>query len=78
MAQHAGTGRARVWLRVADGVVRVVVADDGPGFDPQRVPSSRYGIREAIVGRMRAVGGQAQVRSRPGSGTTVLLEWRDD
>jgi signal transduction histidine kinase len=78
VAQHAGTGRARVWLRVADGVVRVVVADDGPGFDPQGVPASRYGIREAIVGRMRAVGGQARVRSRPGAGTTVLLEWHDD
>jgi signal transduction histidine kinase len=77
VAQHAGTGRARVWLRVADGVVQVVVADEGAGFEPGSVATTRYGIREAIVGRMRAAGGQARVRSRPGAGTTVLLEWSD-
>ncbi len=77
VAQHADTGRAQVWLRVTGGSVRVAVRDDGRGFDPARVPPARYGIREAIIGRMRAVGGSAQVRSRPGAGTTVLLEWGD-
>ena len=57
------------------GRVEVTVSDTGRGFDPERVPPSRYGIREAIVGRMHAVGGSAQVESHPGVGTTVTLRW---
>ena len=75
-ARHAAP--ARVQLRAAvepDGAVTVLVADDGPGFDPAAVPDSRRGVRESVVGRMRAVQGDATVSSRPGAGTQVLLRW---
>jgi signal transduction histidine kinase len=75
-ARHAAP--ARVQLRAAvepDGAVTVLVADDGPGFDPAAVPASRRGVRESLVGRMRAVHGDATVSSRPGGGTQVLLRW---
>jgi signal transduction histidine kinase len=75
-ARHAAP--ARVQLRAAvepDGAVTVLVADDGPGFDPAAVPDSRRGVRESVVGRMRAVQGDATVSSRPGGGTRVLLRW---
>lgn len=55
--------------------VVVEVTDDGPGFDPAGVPPHRYGLRESIRGRMAAVGGRAEVRSAPGAGTTIRLEW---
>jgi signal transduction histidine kinase len=51
----------------------VFVRDRGDGFDPDRMPEDRRGVRESIVGRMERHGGKATVRSSPGSGTEVEL-----
>ena len=37
------------------------------------VPTERRGVRDAIVGRMAAAGGSADVDSAPGEGTEVAL-----
>ena len=68
---------ARAVLRLTRDAMSVVaeVVDDGPGFDPATVPPHRYGLRESIHGRMAAVGGRADVRSSPGAGTRIRLEW---
>jgi signal transduction histidine kinase len=74
VAAYARTGTAA--LRLTGGNIIVVEVDDeGVGFDPGQVPTHRYGVREAIVGRMEAVGGQAVVESAPGVGTRVRLSW---
>lgn len=75
--RHAGPGTARsVELRVYPELVRFVVRDDGAGFDPDGVDPARLGVRQSILGRMRALdGGRAELRSAPGSGTEVLVEW---
>ena len=74
VAAYARTGTAA--LRLTSGTTIVVEVDDeGVGFDPGQVPNHRYGVREAIVGRMEAVGGQAVVESAPGVGTRVRLSW---
>jgi nitrate/nitrite-specific signal transduction histidine kinase len=58
-------------------VVRVGILDDGPGFDTENIPARRLGIQISIAGRLEQLeGGSAVVRSRPGVGTTVILEWR--
>ncbi|MBN6034194.1 sensor histidine kinase [Amycolatopsis sp. 195334CR] len=59
----------------ADEVV-VVISDSGRGFDHTAVPAHKYGLREAMVGRMAAVGGSAVIESAPGRGTVVTLRWR--
>ncbi len=75
--QHAGgadvTRRVRVEQR--GGTVHVEVSDDGAGFELAAVPAARLGVRRSIIERVRAVGGTASVRSRPGAGTVVTLEW---
>ncbi len=76
VGRHAGTPAVRIRLDATGGRVRIEAVDAGTGFDLAAVPSSRYGIREAIVGRMRAVDGDAQVRSSPGGGTVVTLGWQ--
>ncbi|MEU5694407.1 ATP-binding protein [Actinosynnema sp. NPDC020468] len=73
--RHAGVSTARVEVAAGDGVV-VTVSDTGVGFDPDAVPDHRRGVRGSIVERMAAVGGHAEVTSRPGGGTTVRLVWR--
>jgi hypothetical protein len=75
--RHAAVEHARLELDEYDGRVRVTVADRGRGFSPGGPPyENGFGLREAIVGTMTAVGGSAEIRSAPEAGTTVLLEWR--
>jgi hypothetical protein len=77
VAQHAGVDEATLRLAAADGFVVVEVADAGRGFDPATAHSHRYGIRQSIMGRMRAVGGHARIHAAPGEGTQWTLEWRE-
>jgi two-component sensor histidine kinase len=75
---HAGArGRVlrQITAQITEERVRVVVLDDGVGFDPAVVDPTRLGIREGMVGRMAHAGGRAEVVSRPQRGTTVVLEW---
>ncbi|WP_062465310.1 sensor histidine kinase [Demequina soli] len=76
--RHGGPDSApRVECDVDGGAARVVIADSGSGFSPTRIPQRRLGIRVSILERMRTVqGGDADVTSAPGSGTTVTLAWR--
>ena len=75
VARHAGVDHAT--LAVTSDPLRIDIADAGCGFDPDRVPAHRRGVAESIVARMAAAGGRATVRSAPGQGTVVCLEWPD-
>ncbi|TNM59498.1 ATP-binding protein [Streptomyces sp. NP160] len=66
--------RARVHGHLGEAGARVVVSDDGGGFDTGALPTGRLGIRVSVVGRMRSVGGDADVTSSR-RGTTVELRW---
>jgi signal transduction histidine kinase len=76
--RHAGDG-ARGWVLVEDdgSAVRVSVRDDGAGFGPDRLAiaaaAGRLGVSHSIIGRLRGVGGIADVTSGPGQGTEVEL-----
>lgn len=73
--RHSGAGHVDVSLRAADGELVLEVSDDGRGFD---VPSALRGSRRLGLASMReraaSVGGRVDIRSAPGSGTTVRLE----
>lgn len=75
--RHARTDRAVVRLVESPGRVQVTVSDSGAGFVPAAVPSSRHGLVLSIRERMARVGGRAEIRSAPGVGTVVELEWSD-
>lgn len=72
-AKHAGVARVDVYAEVDDTLVEVFVRDRGRGFDPERTPEDRHGVRHSIVDRMQRHGGSAEVRSTPGEGTEVRL-----
>ncbi len=76
VARHARTREAFLTLTPGRPLV-VEVRDAGCGFDSGNVPPHRRGITESITGRMSRAGGRGYVRSAPGQGTVVRLEWAD-
>jgi len=69
----ANGGPVRLYAEVDEDRVRTFVDDRGQGFDLDRVPPDRRGVRESIIGRVERLGGRAEIRSRPGEGTEVEL-----
>ena len=72
-ARHAPGAAIVMFAEIDEGTAAVYVRDEGPGFHPASVPTERRGVRDAIVGRMAAIGGQATIESEPGEGTEVTL-----
>lgn len=71
--QHARADSITVSLEVDDREVRVIVADDGVGFDPEMVRGGRFGIQGSIYGRLEEVGGRAELDTAPGQGCVWVL-----
>ncbi|GAA5110525.1 ATP-binding protein [Pseudonocardia adelaidensis] len=69
--KHAQGATIAVRLCTGNGRLRFTVRDDGPGWDRSRASGSPgRGLRNVTV-RISAVGGEIDVRSAPGQGTTV-------
>ena len=73
--QHSSARSIQVSLRASGGIMEFTIKDDGIGFRMDRVSRNRIGIRTSIIGRMRSVGGEANITSSAQSGTTVSLRW---
>jgi signal transduction histidine kinase len=69
--RHGGADTIRVQLS-EDSNVRLVVSDDGRGFDVARAAEApgRLGLR-SMEARIRAVGGELKIESEPQRGTRV-------
>ncbi|MEU5342216.1 DUF5931 domain-containing protein [Streptomyces sp. NPDC020766] len=77
--RHVGAD-ARAWILVEDepDEVIVTVRDDGPGIPEGRLAQAegegRLGVALSIRGRLREIGGTAELISVPGQGTEVELK----
>jgi signal transduction histidine kinase len=73
--KHAEASCVRVNLTTAGGALRLEVADDGGGFDPDdaQIRGKRLGIT-SMEERAEELGGELTIDSRPGQPTTVRLE----
>ncbi len=72
--RHGHAANVEVSLAIGDDGLRLLVTDDGRGFDPSASPG---GGRFGLVGmeeRARALGGRFEVRSTPGEGTEVEVD----
>ncbi len=70
--KHAAASRIRINLTFRRASVRLSVRDDGKGFEVSDVPSGfgLAGMRE----RAHCIGAKLAIRSKPGEGTSVVLE----
>ena len=72
VTRHAQAKKAQVTLRSHDEAIEIIVQDDGVGFDGSKRDRLTGGL--GLVGmreRARAVGGEMELESAPGSGTRV-------
>jgi two-component system sensor histidine kinase UhpB len=69
VAKHAEADAVELRIGVTDGVVEIVVADDGRGMDLD-APTAGFGL-VGMRERAELVGGVLDIASAPGSGTTL-------
>ena len=66
--------KVSVSLAVSDGDIRLTIADDGAGFDPETAELGRgYGLPN-IKDRAERLGGVLHITSSPGGGTTLDIK----
>jgi signal transduction histidine kinase len=72
VVKHARARTVRLTLGPDPGGVRLVVIDDGTGFDAAAVQAGHLGLA-GMKARAEAIGGQLGVETRPGKGTTIAV-----
>jgi PAS domain S-box-containing protein len=75
ISRHAGAKEVSIEVRERDGLIYLVIEDNGAGFDPTQVLARRASGRglglAALDERARMLGGALEIRSQPGFGTRV-------
>jgi signal transduction histidine kinase len=74
--KHSSATIAAVELAYHEDLVSVIIADNGRGFDMDRVMSDKIHGSWGLLGmqeRASLLGGQVSIESQPGSGTRVMI-----
>jgi len=72
--RHANAQRVHFSARVEKNCLRIKISDDGAGFEREINHNSEFGI-EGMQERARISGGQIEISSEPGYGTTLTLTY---
>ncbi len=70
--KHAHAAEAMLLVLHENGIVRIVIEDNGKGFDPATA-SPGIGLG-GMSERVRMLGGSMSLKSAPGSGTSIRIE----
>jgi signal transduction histidine kinase len=71
--RHADAEHLAIRCRQNQGHYQIVIKDDGRGFDPDRLKdNSGLGLQN-IMRRAKLYGGEVEIESKPGSGTTLII-----
>lgn len=71
--RHSGARTGVVSLQMEHGALRLMVEDNGVGFDPQALEARGQGLRN-IAARAQKLGARCQVTSEHGRGTRILID----
>ena len=77
VARHSGADHASVQLITQPERVRLMIHDDGCGFDAGPLAPTHFGLR-SMRERAAEVGARLNLVTAPGEGTLVILDWRDE
>lgn len=72
VSRHARAHNCRVCLRLGARDARLLVQDDGVGFDPARIAGLGYGLR-SFEERVDRLGGRLEIESGPNAGTALRV-----
>jgi signal transduction histidine kinase len=77
--KHSEATQVRITLKLLEQIVRLEVRDWGRGFQPTEVTKNRGGPGERVGlssmrERVTLLGGYFEVSSKPGDGTSVVVE----
>lgn len=76
IVKHAKATQAIVTLRI-DEAVRLVVEDDGSGFDMSKVSPDHFGLK-IMYERAEIIGAHISINSEPNEGTQVSVMWQEN
>lgn len=71
--RHSGGSRITIQLKARDGKLRLSVADNGKGVEPERCEKPGMGLG-TMSSRARLLGGRLAIVRRPEGGTRVVCE----
>ncbi|MGL5017100.1 MAG: ATP-binding protein [Luteolibacter sp.] len=71
--KHSGASEVRISLRIEPDTIRLVVEDNGRGFDAATLPEGKGNGLPNMRNRLQRLGGQVDVHSEPGKGTRVEI-----
>ncbi len=70
---HSRSEKVRVALIERGDHLRIEVRDWGIGFDPTKLPRTHFGL-EGIRERARLLRGKCRIKSKPGAGTSIVVD----
>jgi signal transduction histidine kinase len=73
IVKHAGATSVSIIVMASGPSVRLVIEDDGSGFDPTKVRDGALGLI-GVRERVAILGGRFELQSAPGAGTTIVVE----
>ncbi len=74
--RHASADQAVVQLETDENLLRVIIRDNGAGFDPEAAGRPTALGLLSMRERAASIGATFAVSSRPGDGTTIVMERR--
>lgn len=72
IVKHASAAHVEITIELVKDEVRIVVEDDGCGFDRAAVAGRGLGL-ESLARRAASIGAELELHSTPGGGTTATL-----
>ena len=72
VVKHANATRARIGLRRVGRQLRLVIEDNGIGFDPLAIPRGHLGV-VGMQQRAERIGAALEIGRRPGGGSRVRV-----
>lgn len=75
--RHAEASRVDITFQRMNGNLLVEISDDGKGFQTEMILDGHHGRNfgvRSMIGRAKSLAGTLDIRSKPGTGTTVKVE----